>query len=145
MIYEPNSDLLNKCKVLADFLEPDIDKDGLFRDITDCRMLLVSGQKEKVETAMDLINFIVSYGDESLFPNLRIALQILLTLACSVASCERSFSKLKLILNYLRATMGEQRLSDLALLSIERLVLELIPSDKIIDNFALKKARRVAL
>src|ERR1700733_13713 len=32
---------------------------------------------------------------------------ILLTIAVSIASCERSFSKLKLILSYLRASMGQ--------------------------------------
>ena len=41
------------------------------------------------------------------FPNLRISLQILLTIAVSIASCERSFSKLKFILSYLRASMGQ--------------------------------------
>nr|CAI5858450.1 unnamed protein product [Callosobruchus analis] len=34
----------------------------------------------------------------------------------SVASCERSFSKLKLIKTYLRSTMGQERLSGLAIL-----------------------------
>ena len=33
---------------------------------------------------------------------------------------ERSFSKLKLILSYLRSSMGQDRFSNLALLSIER-------------------------
>ena len=44
---------------------------------------------------------------------------ILLAIAVSIASCERSFSKLKLILNYLRASMLQDRLCDLAQLSIE--------------------------
>lgn len=68
----------------------------------------------------ELLKFIVEYGDDSVFPNLRVAIQIMLTIAVSIASCERSFSKLKLILSYLRATMGQDRLSDLALLSVER-------------------------
>ena len=57
------------------------------------------------KTPLDLLGFIVLYGDD-VFPNLRISLQILLTIAVSIASCERSFSKLKLILSYLRASMG---------------------------------------
>uniref|UniRef100_K7EWK2 HAT C-terminal dimerisation domain-containing protein n=1 Tax=Pelodiscus sinensis TaxID=13735 RepID=K7EWK2_PELSI len=44
-------------------------------------------------------------------PNTAIALHILLTLAVSVASRERSFSKLKLLNNYLRSTMSQNRLS----------------------------------
>ncbi|ESO12338.1 hypothetical protein HELRODRAFT_62825, partial [Helobdella robusta] len=51
-------------------------------------------------------------------PNLQISLQILLTKAVSIASCERSFSKVKLILLYLRVSMKQDRFSDLALLSI---------------------------
>jgi len=40
---------------------------------------------------------IVEYVDESVFLNLRIALQIMLTMAVSVASCERTSSKLNLM------------------------------------------------
>jgi hypothetical protein len=45
---------------------------------------------------------------------------ILLTLPVTVAASERSFSKLKLIKNYLRSSMGQTRLSGLAIISIER-------------------------
>ncbi|ESN96815.1 hypothetical protein HELRODRAFT_153387, partial [Helobdella robusta] len=77
------------------------------------------------------------------FPNLRVALQILLTIAVSIASCDRSFSKLKIILSYLRASMGQDRLSDLALMSVEREVLEQIDFDDIINQFAAVKARKI--
>ncbi|KAI0240912.1 hypothetical protein LSAT2_005108, partial [Lamellibrachia satsuma] len=56
----------------------------------------------------------------NVFPNLRIAIEIMLTLAVSIASCERSFSKLKLILSYLKASTSQGRLCDLALLIVER-------------------------
>ena len=38
----------------------------------------------------------------------------------TVASGEQSFSKLKLIKTYLRSTMNQERLTNLAILSIER-------------------------
>ncbi|KAH3773132.1 hypothetical protein DPMN_174486 [Dreissena polymorpha] len=72
-------------------------------------MLLTTRGDSLPSTPLELIYFIVSYGDD-VCPNLRIALQILLTIAVSIASCERSFSKLKLILSYLRASMGQDRL-----------------------------------
>jgi hypothetical protein len=78
-------------------------------------------------------------------PNLRISLQILLTIAVFIARCERSFSKLKLILSYLRASMGQARLSNLALLSIERETLEKINFDNVIDQFATAKSRKMNL
>jgi hypothetical protein len=43
-----------------------------------------------------------------------------LTLPVTSATAERSFSKLKLIKSYLRSTMTNERLSGLALISIER-------------------------
>ena len=52
------------------------------------------------------------------FPNACIVFRILLTILVTVASTERSFSKLKLIKSYLRSTMPQERLSGLAILSI---------------------------
>ena len=108
------------------------------------RFLLKSRGGPIPTTPLDLLSFILSYGGD-VFPNIRIALQILLTIAVSIASCERSFSKLKLILSYLRASMGQQRLVDLAILSIERETLESTDFDDIIDKFASAKARKIKL
>uniref|UniRef100_A0A452I851 HAT C-terminal dimerisation domain-containing protein n=1 Tax=Gopherus agassizii TaxID=38772 RepID=A0A452I851_9SAUR len=59
-------------------------------------------------------------------PNTAVALRILLTLPVSVASGEGSFSKPKLLKNYLRSTMSQNRLSGLALISIETLLLYIL-------------------
>lgn len=80
-----------------------------------------------------------------MFPNLTIALEILLSLPVSVASAETSFSKLKFIKNYLRSTMHQDRLSNLALLSIESDLSENLNVEQIVDQFANAKVRRVPL
>ncbi|XP_050919588.1 uncharacterized protein LOC127137146 [Lathyrus oleraceus] len=49
--------------------------------------------------------------------------RILLTIPVTVASAERSFSKLKLLKTYLRSTMSQERLNGLALIAIENDIL----------------------
>ncbi|XP_047141129.1 uncharacterized protein LOC124816135 [Hydra vulgaris] len=57
------------------------------------------------------------------FPNVNITFRIYLFILGTNSEGERSFSKLKLIKNYLRLTMGQAQLSSLALLSIENEVM----------------------
>lgn len=75
-------------------------------------------------------------------PNLSILYKIYLTLPVTSATAERSFSRLKLIKNYLRSTMTNERLSALALLSIERDLAENIDFESTINRFASMKSRR---
>ena len=141
---ENQESLQQHCLDLGNFYSTDISGAELFSEIADCQMLLKSRGGPIPTTPLDLLSFILSYGDD-VFPNLRIALQILLTIAVSIASCERSFSKLKLILSCLRTSMGQQHLVDLAILSIERETLESTDFDDIIDKFAAAKARKIKL
>ncbi|CAM8882773.1 unnamed protein product [Rhodiola kirilowii] len=60
----------------------------------------------------------------------------------TVASAERSLSKLKILKSYLRSTMSQERLNVLALISIEHEFLEKLDYDRLIDDFASKSARR---
>jgi hypothetical protein len=66
----------------------------------------------------------------------------LLTIPVTVASAERSFSKLKLIKTYLRTTMSQERLNGLAMISIENEYLDKLNYDDLIEDFASKNARR---
>ena len=63
--------------------------------------------------SLDLLQWLMKWNHQISFPNLLIMLRTFLTMCVSVASCERSFSKLKLIKTYLRSTMGQERLSSL--------------------------------
>jgi hypothetical protein len=60
----------------------------------------------------------------------------------TVAYAERSFSKLKLLKNYLRSTMSQERLNGLATLCIEKRLLDEIDIDTIINDFASRHVRR---
>jgi hypothetical protein len=77
------------------------------------------------------------------FPNLAIALRIMLMMPITTAKAERSFSKLKIIKNYMRTTMGQERLSNLALLSIESELRENMDFSDLINSFAELKARKI--
>lgn len=91
----------------------------------------------------DMLSYIFRENLLDCYPNLSIALRVLLTLPVTVASGERSFSALKLIKTYLRSTMSQERLSDLAVISIEQHVRRKLDMEDVITAFANAKARKV--
>ena len=95
---------------------------------------------ENKNTLVDILNYIKKL---EYFPNACIAYRILLTIPITIASAEWTFSKLKLIKSYLRLTMLQERLSGLAILSIEKNILEKIDYKSLINNFASKRARKM--
>ena len=76
------------------------------------------------------------------FPNLVKLLQIILTIAVSSALCERTFSSLKRIYTWLCTTTTEQRLTDLAIISMERDISAQLSSDLVVNEFAAKENNR---
>src|SRR6218665_2749244 len=89
--------------------------------------------KAKDWSVFDVLKFIVEWDFLESLRILSLSLQLFLTICMSVASCERSFSKLKLIKNYLRSAMGQSRLSNLAILSIESELAKSIDFDEVVD------------
>lgn len=90
----------------------------------------------------DALQFIVENKLQSMMPDVVTCYMLFLTLPVTVASCERSFSKLRMVKNYLRSSCGQDRLSGLALLSIESKVARSLNLDDLIKNFASMKVRR---
>lgn len=135
--------LLCCCKKLEQKLthenQTDIDAEDLCEEILHC-LPSISSFKNDVH---QILQYIYENDLTSVYPNFTISLRILLTLPVSVASAERSFSKLKIIKNYLRSTMAQDRLSNLATLSIESDILNEFDIHHIIKNFSLLKARKV--
>ncbi|XP_047123040.1 uncharacterized protein LOC124806311 [Hydra vulgaris] len=106
------------------------------------RHLKAAGNNLKIVknwTALDILTFITEWDFTKTLPMLFLTLRLFLTICVSVALWERSFSKLKLIKNYLRSTMGQSRLSDLAILYIESEFVKSIEFDNVIDKFASLK------
>lgn len=76
-------------------------------------------------------------------------LQLMLTIPATSTSAERSFSCLKRIKTYLRNTCGQDRLVNLAKISIDSVVVQDLKAsgkfyDMVIDHFATMKDRRMA-
>lgn len=93
----------------------------------------------------EVLAFIVEWDFLETLPTLVLCLKLFLTICVSVASNERSFSKLKLIKSYLRSVMSQSRLNSLAMLSFENELAKAIDFDDVINNFASIKARRVRI
>jgi hypothetical protein len=85
-------------------------------------------------SAMEIFEFVREVDS---YPNVVIAYRILFTMPVTVASAERSFSKLKLLKNYLRSVMSQERLNGLATLCIEKQLLDDIDIDSIITDFCI--------
>ena len=69
-------------------------------------------------------------------------LENILNNSCYSASAERSFSKLKLIKNFLRTTMLQGRLVDLAMLSLESSISRSIDLTKLFEISLQKKQEK---
>lgn len=96
----------------------------------------------KLNTIRDLSDFFLENDLCSVYSDIMTACIIFLTLPVTVASAERSFSKLKLIKNYLRNSTSQERLSHIAVLNIEKKKTQELNIDKIINDFAHNKARK---
>ncbi|XP_049800677.1 uncharacterized protein LOC126235829 [Schistocerca nitens] len=131
----PPDSLDTKCRNLAAILQDhessDIDALELREELKVLSTLLKPGIGPK-----ETLKFI---GRHDFFP----ALRILLTLPVAVATGERSFSKLELIKTYLRSTMSQTRLNDLATISIEHELAEDLNYTDRVKEFAQAKDRKV--
>ncbi|XP_050915116.1 uncharacterized protein LOC127130086 [Lathyrus oleraceus] len=118
--------------------QSDIDGNEFFAELKLLREML----PEETIRPTDILLFLKGLD---CFPNTVIAYRILLTIPVTVASAERSFSKLKLLKTYLRSTMSQERLNGLALIAIENDILETIKYEDLVDDFASKSVRRKTL
>lgn len=136
-------DNIRKCAADLEIALTDVSKDingyMLSEEIETIKPILPAQQQKPKE----LLNYLACNDRSTTFPNLFIALRILLTIPVTVASGERSFSKLKLIKTYLRSVIHQERLNNLALMSIESPISRDINYEQILKDFAEKKARKV--
>ena len=100
-------------------------------------MMKLSGTFE-----IDMYLQIIDNELEEAFPNVSIMFKVYLCMFVTNCKGERSFSKLKLLKNHLRNTMGQDRLASLAVLAIENELLKTLDFSDVISDFAELKCRR---
>ena len=104
---------------------------------------MLERKKEKgilVKTGLDFAQILEPYRDA--FIDLHKLVTISLTLPVTSASCERSFSALKIIKTPLRSTSGHERTSDIAVISVNEGRTKKLDIENLIDLFAANHQNR---
>ncbi|XP_046750609.1 uncharacterized protein LOC124413866 [Diprion similis] len=105
-----------------------------------------SDSLSKITTVREVAELLlIKTQASSSFPDVNAACFIFLTLPVTVASAERSFSKLNLIETYFRNSISQNRLSSLAIISIERQRAKQLDLNDLVNQFATIKARKCKL
>lgn len=132
---------------LASFYYKDLSEDfeQQFRLLRRSKPILFQSEVHSFIPALDLLNAIYRCELSSFMPEICIALRIFLCFFVSVAEGERTFNVLSEIKDDHRTTMSQERLNDLAILSIENEIARTIDYSDIIDEFAKMSARKVNL
>lgn len=135
-----NEQISQSCKKVASVYSNDLDLDEL---IEECQF--VKGYftfDQATISHATIYATLIQDGIVCTMPNIEILLRIYLSMFVTNVCDERSFSKLKYIKNYLRNTMGQEKLNAFAILSIEHEILDNLCFDDIIEEFIHKKNRK---
>ena len=132
-----DNDLRKHCTTFVEVFShdnsSDVDLDIFFSELKVLKVTLPDG----FMSAPEILQFVTTID---YYPNVSIAFQIFLTVPVTVASAEKSFSKLKLLRNCLRTTMLQERLNGLSMCGIEKDILDNIDLDTILNDFASRNA-----
>lgn len=98
----------------------------------------------EVSGAVHFLKILIENHLQTDFSETFLVLQAIVTMPITNAEAERCFSTSKRVKNFLRSTMGENRLTALAMLSIEKEMITEIPNfnELVIEEFISKKNRR---
>ena len=107
------------------------------------RFVHINKNKESLKTIRNFLNYICKKQLLVVYPNLFIALRVVMTRFISTASAKRSFSKL--IKTFHRSTTMDDRLTSLALISIESTCVRSLDYNDIINVFATAKGEKFFL
>lgn len=152
LLIHTNKYLEREAEALNKFYKFAEDVSQLYREIEIYRNCII-GQHNNSDTSLssssieDYASLFLKYELKSMLPLVWHLFEVILTCPVSTASAERYFSSLKRLKTYLRNTMGQERLSGLALMTIEKHnTLKLMSQeglDILTEKFASQKNRRM--
>ena len=148
VVMEPNKTNIDaEIDIVSDFYG--IDKPSLISGRKIVATTIELQKKEEVLSATyKLVKWLHEEGIGTILPSYQAAVAILGAIPATSCSAERSFSALRRIKTYLRNSMKEERLSNVAILNIERKTtnfIEMNHMDDIIDKFARQHETRANL
>ncbi|KAJ8364864.1 hypothetical protein SKAU_G00136950 [Synaphobranchus kaupii] len=109
-----------------------------------CLESMRSGEKWS-EVWAETEEFCEAAAQSGFYPNFTKLLKLALSLPVGTATCERTFSTMRRVRNWMRTTMGQERLSSLCLLHIESDLTKKIKPQQIIDAYDARSKRRILL
>lgn len=135
-------EIISKAKKLTDKYHDDLTP-NLATELIQTKNLLENQLKE-MRSIREFADFIFDKNELliSSIPDLCTAFQLFLVLPVTSAQSERTFSKLKLIKNFVRSTMTQSRLSSLAIISIEHERAKHVDLDAVVDTFLSTRYKR---
>ncbi|KAL4153543.1 hypothetical protein QTP88_001376 [Uroleucon formosanum] len=124
----------NRCKRTYPFLD-------VTKLKTELQLFYKRTDFRDINSSVHLLKFIIENNLTLIFSESYKLLKIISTIPMTTAEVERSFSSLKRIKTFLRNSMTEDRLTALAMLSIEKRIIDNIPNfnEEVINRFAEKK------
>ncbi|XP_033231664.1 uncharacterized protein LOC117182668 [Belonocnema kinseyi] len=123
------------------FYNGDFDKDRLVSD-RDMFLELTSRSNKPVRNLKDAVEF--SRGNECTFgvlPEYVKFIRLMRTVPGSTCTHERSFSALRRLKNYLRTTLLQDRLNNIAVLHIYHDVVDKLDNEELMDKFITRNAK----
>lgn len=138
----PHEQILKNCQDLHTVLRVGESSDFQPYELYEELQIMIPNLPNFITDVKQLLQYITHNNLKEIYPNIYIVIRILLTIPISTASAERSFSKLKLIKNYLRSTMSQERLSAVAILSIEADIASKLDYEHVIKQFSSVKSRK---
>lgn len=128
------------------FSVPGVDTNFLKAEMTVLRRVVESSglcleSKPLKYVAAKLKEVVLTTNAEG-YINFHILLKIALTLQSNSATCERSFSAMRRIHNWLRCTMGQERLNNLMVLYSEPDVATNLDLDSLVDLYSSRREKK---